>query len=137
MSLLDAVVATGPLPPDSTAQAQKKRYSEILSSHLAVEVAEELRANGFQKIKPAREGPGERAFQGGLGPKKGEKFENVTMMLFQPVIEAGPEPWLKLIDTETELEMTEEEYFLLLRNIYNKRNPHMAIDEENGADEEE
>ncbi len=232
MSLLDAVIATGLLPPDSVTQAQKKRYSEILSSHLTVEVAEGLRSVGFQGIRPSRDGPSERAFQGGLGPKKvdvsysderhglllavsvktinfapfgknlknrfadlcteaitlhmrfpysvvcalfafpvaadedvtevrtlstfqratqllatisgreeytdpGEKFENVTMMLFQPAIEAGPKPWVRLIDAETENEMTEQEYFLLLRNTYNKRNPHTAIDEEGDEGDEE
>ena len=70
MSLLDAVLATGPLPPDDALQAQKKRYSEVLSGYLAVEAAEGLRAVGFPNVKPARGGPGERAFQGGLGPKK-------------------------------------------------------------------
>lgn len=34
MSLLDAVIATGPLPPNDVPQAQKKRYSELLSSHI-------------------------------------------------------------------------------------------------------
>jgi hypothetical protein len=214
MSLLDAVIAAGPLPPDSASQAQKKRYSELLSSHLAEEVADGLRAAGFPGVKPLRGGPGEKAFQGGLGPKKvdvsyadeqhgllmavsiksinfspygknlknrfgdlcteaitlhlrfpyamvcmlfafpvaadqdttpgrtistfqratklfatmsgrkeytdpGEKFEHVTMMLFQPVIEGGPEPTVKLFDAETKRELSEQDYFLLLREIYN------------------
>jgi len=33
MSLLDAVIATGSIPSDDVPQAQKKRYSEILSSY--------------------------------------------------------------------------------------------------------
>lgn len=70
MSILDAVVATGQIPGDSVPQAQKKRFSEILSSHLAVEVADGLRTVGFSATRPVRGGPGERAFQGGLGPKK-------------------------------------------------------------------
>lgn len=70
MSLVDAVVAAGPLPPDDAAQAKKKRYSEMLSSKLAVEVAKGLRGVGFQNVKPLPGGPGEKAFQGGLGPKK-------------------------------------------------------------------
>ena len=70
MSLLDAVVSTGLMPEDSAPQAAKKRFSEILSSHLAVEVADRLRQQGFPNVKPARGGPGEKAFQGGLGPKK-------------------------------------------------------------------
>ena len=70
MSLLDAVVGTGPPPGPEATQAQKKRYSEVLSAHLAQEVAEGLRKAGFKNVKPVRGGPGERAFQGGLGPKK-------------------------------------------------------------------
>ena len=232
MSLLDAVIATGPLPDNDVKQAQKKRYSEILSSHLAVEVAEGLRVVGFPNVKPARGGPGEKAFQGGLGPKKidvayadelhglllavsiktinfapfgknlknrfadlcteaitlhmrfpyavvcavfafpvaadedvtqnrvvstfrratklmatisgrqeytgpDEKFENVTMMLFQPVVDGGPAPWVKLIDAKLQREMTEQEYFLMLREIYNTRNPHAIIGEENDGNGEE
>jgi len=191
-----------------------------------------LRGVGFPHVKPLRGGPGEKAFQGGLGPKKvdvsyadeqqglllavsiksinfapfgknlknrfadlcteaitlhmrfpysvicalfafpsasdeditegrivstfqrarqlfatisgrdeytdpGEKFENVTMMLFQPVVEGGSEPWVRLVDTETQREMTEQEYFLSLREIYNKRNPHATIGDGSGDDEEE
>src|SRR5947207_2355474 len=70
MALVDAIVATGPLPQGDVTQAQKKRYSEILSSHLAKEVADGLRVVGFPNVMPRRDGPGERAFQGGLGPKK-------------------------------------------------------------------
>lgn len=70
MSLVDAVIAAGSKPPDSAPRAAKKRYSELLSRHLAIEVAEGLRSQGFPGVRPARGGPGERAFQGGLGPKK-------------------------------------------------------------------
>ncbi len=70
MSLLDAVIATGQIPLDSVPQAEKKRYSERLSGHLAVEVAESLRIVGFPNVKPLRDGPKEKEFQGGLGPKK-------------------------------------------------------------------
>jgi len=70
VSILDAVVATGQIPYDSVPQAQKKRFSEKLSANLAVEVADGLRAAGFGATRPVRGGPGERAFQGGLGPKK-------------------------------------------------------------------
>jgi len=232
MSLMEAVKATGPLPADRAAQAQKKRDSEILSAHLAVEVAEGLRAVGFPGVRPARGAPGEKAFQGGLGPKKvdvtyaderhglllavsiksinfapfgknlknrfhdlcteaitlhmrfpysvicamfafpaaadqdvtegraistfrratkllatisgreqytdpGEKFENVTLALFQPVVERGPSPWVKLVDAVTQRQITEQEYFLALREIYNGRNPHARIGEENGPDSDE
>ena len=212
MSLLDAVVGIGAIPSDTAPQAEKKRYSERLSAYLAVEVAEGLRAVGFPRMKPVRGGPGEKAFQGGLGPKKvdvsysderhglllavsiktitsapfgknlknrfadlcteaitlhmrfpysvvcalfafpamadedvtqgrlvstfqratkllatisgreeytdpGEKFEQITMMLFQPAMDSVPLPWVRLIDTRTQREMSEQEYFLELRNI--------------------
>src|SRR5215207_1553614 len=70
MSLGDAVLATGPLPPDTISQDKKKRYSEILSSHLARQLAAELRYVGFKNVRPLTDGPTERAFQGGLGPKE-------------------------------------------------------------------
>jgi len=226
MSLIDAIIAAGQLPPDEATQAQKKRYSEILSHKLAVEIGEGLRAVGFQGVKPLRGGPGEKAFQGGLGTKKvdvsysdeqhglllavsiksinfapfgknlknrfsdlcteaitlhmrfpyavvcalfafpvgsdndltdrrtlstfqkatrllatisgreeytdpGEKFENITMLLFHSVMEGEPQPELKLIGADTREEMSEEEYFVMLRTIYNNRNPHAMIGEEN------
>ena len=68
MSLLDAVRAVGLMP--LTGQALKKRYAEKLSKELAEEVADNLRLLRFPAVKPSRGGPGEKAFQGGLGPKK-------------------------------------------------------------------
>ena len=231
MSLVDAIIATGPLPPQESTQAQKKRYSEILSSHLAREVAEGLRAVGFSNVKPLRDGPGEKAFQGGLGPKKvdvsysdeqhgllfaisiksinsapfgknlknrfgdllteaitlhlrfpysvvcmlfafpiasskdvtkarkistferarklfatvsgrrdytdpGEKFENVTMMLFEPYSGKKRRLKVELFYAQTGILVTEAEYFLGLREIYNNRNPHALVGEED-LDEEE
>jgi hypothetical protein len=224
MSLLDAVKAVGPIALMDATQAQKKRYSELLSHHLAQEVAAGMREAGFPSVKPVRGEAGEKAFQGGLGPKKvdvsfadeqhglllavsikticfapfgknlknrfadlcteaitlhmrfpysvicalfafpaesdkdhadqrilstfrraakllatvsgredykgpGEKFENVTLMLFQP-LEAGKtslRPWIKLVDSETGKEYSEAEYFQMLREIYNRRNPHGPI----------
>jgi len=236
VSLLDAIIATGRIPPISATQAQKKRYSEILSSQLAMEVAEGLRGIGFPHVKPLRGGLGEKAFQGGLGPKKvdvsysdeqhglllavsiksinfapfgknlknrfgdlctesitlhmrfpyaivcmlfafpiladqdmsrhrpmstfqrairlfatisgreeytdlGEKFENVTLLLFQPVVEGEEQPWVKLIDARTRRVMTEPQYFQMLRDLYNSRNPHAIIeaihDEDNASNGEE
>ncbi len=224
MSLLDAIVANGPLPPDSVSQAQKKRYSELLSDRLAGEVAQGLRSVGFPGVRPLPGGPGEREFQGGLGPKKvdvsyadeqnglmlavsiksinfapfgknlknrfsdlcteaislhmrfpysvvcalfafpgasdrdttpsrrvstfqratslfgtvsgrdeytdpGEKFENITMMLYEPPGTGGSQPSIRLVNADTGHEMSEQEYFLLLRQIYNARNPNSAIRE--------
>lgn len=222
MSLLDAVVGAGLIADSDAPQAAKKRYSEILSSRLATEVADGLRSEGFPNVKPARGGPGERAFQGGLGPKKvdvsyaneqhglllavsvktisfapfgknlknrfadlcteaitlhmrfpysvvsalfafpisadedvtsgrtlstfrratnllktisgreeytgpGEKFESITTLLYQPVNTLSLEPWVKLFDSQTGREISESDYFLMLRDGYNKRNPHAVI----------
>jgi hypothetical protein len=227
VSLRDAVKAAGAAPPMDAVQSLKKRYSEVLSRHLAVEVAAGLRKIGFPKVKPERGGPHEKEFQGGLGPKKldvtysdeqhglkfavsikcitsppfgknlknrfsdlcteaitlhmrfpysivcalfafpvaadqdhskergrrqistfrratqlfatisgrddytgpGEKFENVTMLLFTPL--AKPQrrqPIVKLVDTQTRKELTEVQYFSRLLELYNKRNPHALIE---------
>jgi hypothetical protein len=222
MSLLDAVRAAGVMPGAGMSQAAKKRYSELLSAALAVEVADGLRQLGFPGVKPLRGGPGERAFQGGLGPKKvdvsyaderhglllavsiksisvppfgknlknrfgdlcteaitlhmrfpysvvtalfampedadrdvtagrristfqrasilfgtisgradyasaGERFEDVTMMLFGPLRETGEEPWVTLFSARSRAEVAEADYFRTLRDIYNQRNPHYQI----------
>ena len=226
MSLLDAVIATGVIPPSGQGKAEqkaRKRYSEVLSKNLAQELAQALRDIGFAGVKPLRGGPGEKAFQGGLGPKRvdvsfaderhglllaisvktittepygknlknrfydlcpegitlhlrfpysvicglfclpnaanedvtpvrkistferarkllstisgrreytdpGEKFENVTMMLFQPVTaDPSQQAWIKLIDSLSGRELSEPEYFEMIRQLYNRRNPHAAI----------
>lgn len=58
----------------------------------------------------------------------GEKFENITMVLFQPVTDdPSREPWLKLIDSITGIELGEAEYFDSIRQLYNRRNPLAAI----------
>jgi hypothetical protein len=224
MSLGDAIAAAGPIPTDTDSQSNKKRYSEVLSSHLARQLAAGLREIGFENVKPLTEGVGERTFQGGLGPKKvdvsyadeqnglmlavsikticfapfgknlknrfgdllteaitlhlrfpysvvcmlfalpisssedvtklrplstfiratklfatvtgrrdytdpGEKFENVTMMLFEPWTEPNPTGTFKLFDAKTGQVLTEEQYFENLRQIYNGRNPHALIGE--------
>jgi len=82
MPLQDAVIHAGPIPPDDALQKDKKRYSELLSHHLALEVANGLRNVGFPRVKPEEEiiNRGrrrgevrivkEKEFQGGLGPKR-------------------------------------------------------------------
>ena len=55
-----------------------------------------------------------------------EKFENVTLMLFQPP-SADDSGWVRLYSAETKQEMSETEYFCMLRDVYNERNPHMSI----------
>lgn len=223
MTLLRAVEKAGEFPLPNAAQSAKKRYSELLSKYLAEELADGLRSVGFPDVRPMRGGPGERAFQGGLGPKRldvsysdhqhgllmavsiksinaapfgknlknrfadlcteaitlhmrfpysvvcalfafpfaastdvsavrnvstferarmllktiggraeytdpGEKFENVTMLLFQPVIASGAEPpRIQLIDSESALAISEADYLLRLREIYNNRNPHALL----------
>jgi hypothetical protein len=224
MTLLDAIVESGSPPAADAAQATKKRYSEVLSAKMAVAVSEGLRGAGFPRVNPVPGGPHEKAFQGGLGPKKvdvsyadeqhglllavsiksinsplfgknlknrfgdlcteavtphmrfpysvvcgmflfpaaadeditparpvstfrratklfatisgredhmdpAERFENFTMVLFQPVAPGAPGPWLKLFDVVTEQQVAEPDYFLTLREIYNRRNPHAAIGE--------
>jgi hypothetical protein len=231
MSLLDAVTKAGPIAGPNAKQADKKRYSEILSAHLAQEVAQGLRHVGFNNVKPAVGGPTERAFQGGLGPKKvdvssadeqhglllavsvktinappfgknlrnrfadlcteaitlhmrfpygvvcalfafpagadedvtpgrsvstfrramrlmatigdreeytdpGEKFENVTMMLFQPAGDDSRKPWVRLFNAKGEARISEADYFCLLREVYNRRNPHAPVGEQEEDDAE-
>jgi hypothetical protein len=226
MSLVDAVRKAGTRPGLVASQAAKRRYSELLSAALAEEVSSGLRATGFPNVKPLRGGPGERAFQGGLGPKKvdvsyaderhglllavsikticfppygknlknrfgdlcteainlhmrfpysimtalfampeeadedvtpqrristmerarllfgtisgredysspGEKFEDVVMMRFRPATIENPEPVVNLYLATTRPgqrpELSEEQYFSRLRDIYNIRNPHAQI----------
>jgi hypothetical protein len=225
MSLQKAVIETGVIPTSAATQAEKKRFSEILSANLAKQLAEGLRSAGFPGVVPAIDGKGEKTFQGGLGPKRvdvsysddqnglllavsiksinfapfgknlknrfgdllteaitlhlrfpysvvcmlfafpassnedvsmgrkvstfqrarklfatvsgrrdytdpGEKFENVTMMLFEPFSESNPSPKLELIDAATGAIYSESEYFIKLREIYNARNPHALIGED-------
>ncbi len=59
----------------------------------------------------------------------GEKFENVTMMLFEPFM-PGSEGKVRLYDAKTGKSLSEEEYFHNVRLIYNVRNPHAAVGEE-------
>src|SRR5262249_42185336 len=70
VSLLDAVTRAGPPPGATASQSQRKRYSELLSRYLAEEVAAGLRQVGFPAVKPYPGQPGEKEFQGGLGPKR-------------------------------------------------------------------
>lgn len=223
MGLVDAVAAAGVYPSADATQAERKRYAERLSAALAPELARMLREHGMPGVRPYPGGPGERAFQGGLGPKRvdvthsdeqhgllfavsiksitappysknlknrfgdlcteaitlhmrfpysvvcclfafpegadadttpgrpistfrragklmstisgrveytdpGEKFENVTMMLFRPLTEGGEPPQVQLFDARTGAPVSEEDYVGLLIALYNERNPHLAID---------
>lgn len=221
MSLIDAVAAAGQIPPLTAIRPVKKRYSELLSKHLAEEIAAGMRSLGLSSTKPLRGAPGEKEFQGGLGTKKvdvsysdeqhglhlavsvktinfppwgknlknrfsdmcteaitlhmrfpyavvcglfvmpltadkdvttgrpvstfrrattlfstisgrqeytdpGEKFENVTMLRFQPV-DGATEPAVTLINCDTGEELTEPEYFGLVVSRFLKRNPHLQL----------
>lgn len=225
-SLAAAVKLAGIPPADDSDRNEKKRFSEKLSAQLAQEIAEGLRSIGFKTTKPLRDGPGEKEFQGGLGPKKvdvsyaderhgllmavtiksinfppfgknlknrfgdllteaitlhlrfpysvvcmlfafpvrsreditkgrkmstyerarklfatvsgrkdytdpGEKFEDVTIMLFTPYSDLPEDSIIvELFDAQSGRACTESEYFEKLRKIYNLRNPHALIGEE-------
>jgi hypothetical protein len=225
VGLRDAVERTGPIPDDGSDQDVKKRYSEVLSGHLAREVSSRLRELGFRGVRPVGDEKGEREFQGGLGPKRvdvsssderhglilavsikticfapfgknlrnrfadlcteavslhlrfpysvicglfalpiaadrdhtdgralstfrrtvrlfgtitgrseytdpSEKFEDVTLMLFEPVqlgSQANQGP--RLVSATDGRELTEAEYFERIRQIHNRRYPHVPVGE--------
>src|SRR5207253_1604545 len=60
----------------------------------------------------------------------GEKFENVTLMLFEPATGKRRKPTFQLFDARSRKLTTEDDYFLTLRQIYNDRNPHAQVGEE-------
>ena len=70
-----------------------------------------------------------------------EKFENVTLMLHRPLsdLAASNDVWVKLYEAGTMKELTEENYFIDLRELYNQRNPHAMVGEfeDDDADFEE
>lgn len=70
-----------------------------------------------------------------------EKFENVTLMLHRPLsdLAAPNDVWVKLYEAGTMKELTEENYFIDLRELYNQRNPHAMVGEfeDDDADFEE
>lgn len=54
-----------------------------------------------------------------------EKFENFTMLSFQPVNENGEAAWIKLLDCKSATELAEDAYLLRLRSQFLERNPHI------------
>lgn len=72
--LLGAIRELGPKPPESSAQAVKKRYSERLSELVAHALADELRQRGLKGTLPERvagqKSGAERRMAGGIGAKK-------------------------------------------------------------------
>lgn len=62
-------------PPEDAAQADKKRYSELVSQAMALAFADELRSRGMSEARPVDPGElggsgAERRMSGGLGAKK-------------------------------------------------------------------
>lgn len=68
-----------------------------------------------------------------------EKFENVTLMLHRPLSDlAVPgDAWVKLFRAGSMEQVSEEDYFLELRELYNQRNPHAMVGEMFGDDDAE
>lgn len=73
-ALAEALRHLGPKPPESSSQAEKKRYSERLSEAVARALAEELRRRGLIRTTPgpadADSSGAERRMAGGIGAKK-------------------------------------------------------------------
>ena len=68
-----------------------------------------------------------------------EKFENVTLMLHRPLSDpAEPDDaWVRLYRAGSMEEVSEEDYFIDLRELYNQRNPHAMVGELFGEDDAE
>jgi hypothetical protein len=60
----------------------------------------------------------------------GEKFESITLMLFEPVTAEVSMPRVQLFDALTEGKTSEEAYFRGLKDLFNRRNPHVALEED-------
>lgn len=65
----------------------------------------------------------------------GEKFENITLILFKPLRAPRDVPAFKLFDVITGKQITEGQYFKRLVELHDLRNPHCPIAED-VADEE-
>jgi hypothetical protein len=79
--LVEVLRTLPPKPSDSATQAEKKRYSELLSQQVALGLASELRRRGFAEARPAPaaqaglatkgdKSGAERRMAGGIGAKK-------------------------------------------------------------------
>ena len=66
-----------------------------------------------------------------------EKFEDVTLMLHRPLSDsASPgDVWVRLYKAGMMSEVSEEDYFHDLRELYNQRNPHAMVGESFGDDD--
>lgn len=74
--LLEAALnKAGDKPNDGASQKEKKAYSEKISAHIALAIADELRERGMKEARPAPPGElggsgAERRMAGGIGAKK-------------------------------------------------------------------
>lgn len=72
--LVDILRSLPQKPSDSAPQADKKRYSELLSQRIALGLADELRRRGCAEARPVSSDPAgsgaERRMAGGIGAKK-------------------------------------------------------------------
>jgi len=68
-----------------------------------------------------------------------ERFEDVTLMCYQPITIDGTtdDVWIRLYEAGGMREVSEEDYFLGLRDLYNERNPHAMVGEPLDEDEVE
>lgn len=68
-----------------------------------------------------------------------EKFENVTLMLHRPLSDPAlpNDTWVRLYKAGSMQEVSEDDYFLDLRELYNQRNPHAMVGEAFGDDDAE
>lgn len=64
----------------------------------------------------------------------GEKFESVVLMLFEPKRPGKDGGGFRLFDAVTGAELTEKEYFSLLRELHDLRNPHAPIADDQDND---
>lgn len=60
----------------------------------------------------------------------GEKFENITLLLFKPLRSNGEHPSFKLFDAITRKQLTENQYFKQLLELHDSRNPHCPLAED-------
>ncbi len=65
----------------------------------------------------------------------GEKFENITLLLFKPLRSESDSPSFKLFDAITGKPLTENQYFKKLLELHDLRNPHCPIAEDVAEDE--
>lgn len=68
-----------------------------------------------------------------------EKFENVTLMLHRPLSDPAEadDAWVQLYKAGSMEKVSEEDYFLDLRELYNQRNPHAMVGETFGEEDAE